>query len=282
MGNRLNRLNANLHHYGFYALLHIVILVVSVLLIVTISIDTFKNLAFYNQPKFMQAQFWVCILFLGDFFIEFFLAPRKGHYLATHWIFFLVSIPWLSIINHFGWHFSPHVQYVLQFIPLVRGGYALAIVVGWFTSNRATSLFWSYLITLLATVYFSSLAFYLFEHHVNPLVKDYYSALWWAFMDVTTVGSNIVAVTPVGRVLSVVLAALGMMMFPIFTVYVTDKIKKLNEDPSDSILNLSLNKTQQAVAAQAATAQASADSVAVSEENEAAAEANGGSGGGPS
>ena len=37
----------------------------------------------------------------------------------------------------------------------------------------------------------------------------------------TTVGSNIIAVTPTGRVLSVLLAALGMMMFPIFTVYVT-------------------------------------------------------------
>ena len=43
-------------------------------------------------------------------------------------------------------------------------------------------------------------------------------------MDVTTVGSNIVAVTGVGRVLSVLLAALGMMMFPIFTVYVTNVI----------------------------------------------------------
>lgn len=45
-------------------------------------------------------------------------------------------------------------------------------------------------------------------------------------MDVTTVGSNIIAVTVTGRVLSVLLAALGMMMFPIFTVYVTSLIQK--------------------------------------------------------
>jgi hypothetical protein len=45
-------------------------------------------------------------------------------------------------------------------------------------------------------------------------------------MDATTVGSNIVAVTPVGRLLSVILAALGMMMFPIFTAYITSKVKK--------------------------------------------------------
>ena len=75
---------------------------------------------------------------------------------------------------------------------------------------------------LLATVYFSSLLFFVIEHDVNPLVVHYTDALWWAFMDVTTVGSNIYAVTATGKILSVVLAALGMMMFPIFTVYVTN------------------------------------------------------------
>lgn len=64
----------------------------------------------------------------------------------------------------------------------------------------------------------------MYEHSVNPLVKDYSDALWWASMDVTTVGSNIDAMTTVGRILSVVLAALGMMMFPIFTVYITSLI----------------------------------------------------------
>lgn len=64
---------------------------------------------------------------------------------------------------------------------------------------------------------------------MNPLVVGYGDALWWAFMDVTTVGSNIIAVTVTGRVLSVVLAALGMMMFPIFTVYVTNLIQRSND-----------------------------------------------------
>lgn len=215
-----------LDKYHFFDILHILILIVSIYLVVVISIDTFHNLAFYKEPQFLYIQTWICLFFLADFFIEFLLSPTKGHYLATRWAFFLVSVPWLPLIHHFNFHFPKEIEYLIQFIPLIRGGYAMAFVVGWFTSNRATSLFWSYLITLLATVYFSSLAFYLFEHNVNPEVKDYYSALWWAFMDVTTVGSNIEAVTTVGRALSVLLAALGMMMFPIFTVYVTDNIKR--------------------------------------------------------
>ena len=112
-----------------------------------------------------------------------------------------------------GWTFSPEITYMLRFIPLVRGGYAMAIVVGWLTYNKASSLFVSYLTMLLATVYFASLAFFVMEHKVNPLVTGYGDALWWAFMDVTTVGSNIIAVTATGRVLSVLLAALGISAF---------------------------------------------------------------------
>ena len=125
------------------------------------------------------------------------------------------------------------MTYFLRFIPLVRSGWALAIVVGWLTSNRASGLFVSYLTMLLAMVYFSSLIFFVIEQKVNPEVKDYNDALWWAFMDVTTVGSNIIAITPTGRILSVLLAALGMMMFPIFTVYVTSLVQSANKKKED-------------------------------------------------
>lgn len=216
-----------------YSLLHIFVLLLSMFLVITISIDTFHNIAFWKQPRFMKVQFWICIFFLLDFFLEFILAEKKWHYLLTHFLFFLVSIPYLAIFHYFEWKFSPQVTYLIQYIPLLRGGYALAIVVGWFSYNRATGLFFTYLFTLVATVYFASLVFFMFEHHVNALVVDYQSALWWATMDVTTVGSNIEAVTPVGRVLSVCLAALGMMMFPIFTVYITNIIQQHNKIGSE-------------------------------------------------
>lgn len=211
---------------GIYGFLHIVILLLSLFLVVIISIDTFRNEAFYLEKRFNKFQFWICVVFLFDFFVEFFLAVDKWKYIRSRFFFFLVSIPYNSIISFYGWTFDPQVTYSLHYIPLIRGGYAMSIVVSWFTYNRATGLFISYLATLLFTIYFASLAFYVFEHHVNPLVKNYDDALWWAFMDATTVGSNIVAVTAVGRVLSVLLAALGMMMFPIFTVYVTNILTK--------------------------------------------------------
>lgn len=228
---------------GIYAALHIIILLLSLYLVLIISIDTFKNLMFYRQPEFRKEQTWICIVFLIDFFGELFLSDNKRHYLVTHFLFFIVAIPYESIIIHFGIHLDKQISYIISFIPLVRGGYAMAIVIGWFAHNRAAGLFLTYLATLISTVYFASLAFYLFEHPVNSLVKHYTDALWWASMDVTTVGSNITAVTPVGRVLSVLLAALGMMMFPIFTVYVSSIMRTHNRKTAEQAI-LSATTTQ--------------------------------------
>lgn len=213
-----------------YEILHLIVLVLSLFLVISISLDTFKGTAFYTQSSYLKVQFWICLWFLIDFFIEFFMSKEKLRYLKTHFVFFLVAIPYQSIIAYYGWTFSPEVTYFIRFIPLVRGGYVLSLVVGWFTDNRASSLFISYLTMLLATVYFSSLAFFVLEHPVNPGVKVYGDALWWAFMNVTTVGSDIVPVTVTGRILCVVLAALGMMMFPIFTVYITSIVTKKTKE----------------------------------------------------
>ena len=215
---------------GIYGVLHVIILLLSLFLVISISVDTFKGIPFYTQSLYMKVQLWICILFLFDFLLELFLSKDKLRYFSTHFIFLLVAIPYQNIIAYFGWTFSPEITYMLRFVPWVRGGYAIAIVVGWLTYNKASSLFVSYLTMLLATVYFASLAFFVLEHKVNPLVVGYGDALWWAFMDVTTVGSNIIAVTVTGRVLSVLLAALGMMMFPIFTVYMTSLIQKKNKE----------------------------------------------------
>ncbi len=222
----------SLHKSAIYAFLHIIILILSLFLIISISIDTYKGTQFYMQSSYMKVQLWICGWFLFSFFLELILTNHKWRYLGSHFIFFLISIPYLNIINYFGWTFSEETTYLIRFIPLVRGGYALAIVVGWLTYNKASSLFISYLTMLFATIYFASLAFYVLEHKVNPLVNGYGDALWWACMDVTTVGSNITAMTITGRVLSVLLAALGMMMFPIFTVYVTDLVQKANKRKS--------------------------------------------------
>ena len=103
------------------------------------------------------------------------------------------------------------------------------MVVGYFSSDKAISLITQYAVILLSIIYFSSLIFFYVEKDVNSNVNSYWDSLYWAFMNVDTVGSEITAVTPVGKVLAIVLALSGMMMLPLFTVYITAKVKEYNQ-----------------------------------------------------
>lgn len=206
--------------------LHILVLLLSAALIYMISVDSFRNLNFYQEPGFLKWQFWICMVFLAIYFIDFALSHNKWHYLWSQSIFLIVSIPYQALIDRFGIQIPDQLSYLIRYMPLIRGGYAMAYVVSWLTRNKATGLFFAYVITLLSTVYFCSLTFYMFELRVNPMVQDYADSLWWACMTVTTEGCDISAVTGTGRALSVLLALMGIILFPVFTVYVTDLIHR--------------------------------------------------------
>ena len=66
---------------GVYGVLHIIILLLSLFLVISISIDTFKNIPFYTQTSYKKIQLWICLFFLFDFVLEFFLSkhycPKK-------------------------------------------------------------------------------------------------------------------------------------------------------------------------------------------------------------
>ena len=77
---------------GIYGVLHVIILLLSLFLIVVISVDTFKNIPFMTQGSYLKIQFWICMFFIADFVLEFFLSKRKLYYLQTHFIFLIVSV----------------------------------------------------------------------------------------------------------------------------------------------------------------------------------------------
>lgn len=207
--------------------LHAVILILSVLLIVFISIDTFRHTPFLHNRAYMHFQFWVCIVFMADFFIEWPLAPDKRRYFRHRLLFLLLSIPWLNILNLLNLPLTETELYWVRFIPLARGVLAMSIVVGYISRNRITSVFASYTAVMLAFLYLGSLIFLYREHPVNPRVPDFGAALWWACMDATTTGCEIQPVTTAGKIVGMVLAGMGMVMFPLFTVYITNIARTL-------------------------------------------------------
>lgn len=201
----------------------------ALVLVLSISLEAFSGQVFVEGSIYAHIQLWVCVYFLLDFFLLMLLAPKKMRFLFRHFLLVLLSIPYLSLIDFFSLTFSHEVQYVLKFLPILRGGAALIVLVKMVVTNKITGLFVAYIVSFFSIVYFQTLIFFVFENGVNPLVHTYYDALWWASMTVTTVGSNIVPVTALGKVSTALLATCGMTVFPIFTVYITSLVQRMNQ-----------------------------------------------------
>lgn len=177
----------------------------------------------------MTFQFWVCLVFLFDFFLELLLAEDKKQYMKDRWFFLLISIPYLNLLQQYhGINLPADIMYYIRFIPLIRGGYSLSIVIGYVSRNRALSLMAQYVVILLTVVYISSLMFYYEEYNVNPDVKSYWDALYFTCTNVTTVGCYFPPVTAVGKIITVVLPLVSTLILPLFTVVVINSVKSFD------------------------------------------------------
>lgn len=226
-------------------IINIAVLISSILLVFALSYDILETGKYDpTSPITLKIQFWVCIVFLTDLFVRMWLAENHWRYLFRNILQLIISIPFLSIITNLDVTVNQELHYALSLMPIIRSGYGLVMLVRWFSNHRATSLLVSYLTVLTVLLYFSSLLFFIVEKGINSQVNTYWDALWWAGMDMTTVGSNIIAVTPIGKILSFIVAAAGVMMLPIFTVFITDKIqtiRKRDQEASNKLKQEKLN-----------------------------------------
>ena len=213
-----------------YALLNImntIVLILSILLIIWMSIDTFRGIPFLDNHPYMTFQFWVCVVFIIDFFVQYHYADNKKSFFKSRIFFLILSIPYLNIISQLHIHLGHEAIYFIRFIPLARGALAISIVMGYLSANRISSMFTSYAVLILMITYFCSLIFYQRESGVNPQVTSYWEALWWSAMNITTVGCSIEPTTLAGKVVGVILPICGMTIFPLFTVYLTNYVSGL-------------------------------------------------------
>lgn len=170
---------------------------------------------------FLAIQLIVCIVFLCDFFIRWAAAEHRSRFFWRNLFFLLLSIPYLNILAWSGVTPSHDWGMVVTLLPLLRAFLAMVIIVRWMVSGtKMRRLFAAYIFTVVVFTYISALVFFDYEVPVNTRLHGFGNALWWAWMNVTTVGAEIFPVTAIGKVFCVMLPSLGMMFFPIFTTYV--------------------------------------------------------------
>lgn len=203
--------------------MRILSLLAALVLIVALSVEIIggDNIADFS-PWYLGVQFAVCLVFIADFATNWSMSENRPRYFARNLIVLLLSIPYLNIIRWSGAEMTREWSMVVGMITLLRAFVAMYMVVRLLIEGNARQLFAAYIFTVVVFTYLSGLIFYDFEIHVNPHLEGFGNALWWAWMGVTTVGAAIFPVTVAGKTFAVLLPILGMMMFPIFTVYVTD------------------------------------------------------------
>lgn len=217
----------------FGTALHLMVLAAAVAMVIWVSRETLENKSFLADSRYMHFQFWVCILFLFDITVEWIMSPRKWEYICTHLLFIIVSIPYLNILEWADISVPPRIMYLIRLVPLFRAGYVLALVSKTFTSRRSLSMLWVYITWVGVSVYFAAMMFFVEEHYINPQVDTFWTSLWWAFLEMTTCGTNIPALTPTGKVLGVILSVEGLILFPVFTVYITNAVLRINKSRND-------------------------------------------------
>lgn len=208
-------------------------LLAGIVLLVAISWEIIAGDHIHFSRSYLLIQLIVCILFLCDFFVRWAAAERRNRFFWHNLLFLLLSIPWLNILQWSGTRMTHDWGVIVGLLPLLRAFLAMVIVVRWLVSdNRMRRLFAAYIFTVVVFTYISGLVFYDYEILVNPKLHGFGNALWWAWMNVTTVGAEIFPVTAIGKIFCVMLPSLGMMFFPIFTTYVLQEYthKKVTDE----------------------------------------------------
>lgn len=205
------------------------VVVLSLLLLTSISIEVFSDVPFLEESINFKVQLAICSYFIFDFFLFFLLAKDKWGFFKRYWFILVLSFPYLAIFNALSVPLSYEETFLIRFIPVLRGCVAITILILMVINKNANTLLFSYFALVFSVAYFLSLIFYIFERNVNPEVHTYGDVLWWGSMSVTTLGPDIIPITPIGKITTFVLAALGMTVFPIITVYINNKVMSFTE-----------------------------------------------------
>lgn len=182
--------------------------------LVLLVIDLVKGLT----PLLQSLSNLIWVIFILDFGLKFFLAPKKVSFLRNNWLTIIsLLVPALRILR------VARAFRVIRSLRAVRG-LRLVKVVG--SLNRGLNSLsasmrrrgFGYVLasTLLVTV-LGSVGMYAFENDVESGFKNYGEALWWTVMLLSSLGSEYWPQTLEGRILCFLLALFGLAVFGYFT-----------------------------------------------------------------
>ncbi len=196
-----------------------------------VSLVSMGAQTFYKQSP--ETYLWlnaldnfICVFFLADWFNKLFKSESKKQFLKWGWIDFLLSIP----ATPGAWAAYPHA---LRFARCSR---SLKYIVDFFSKHHQTNKFADCCIFCIAFIFFSAIAVFNCEKHVEGAnIKNMSDSIWWTMATITTIGyGDRFPVSDIGRVVGGIVMIGGVGLYASFTGFVVSKF--ITDDRIDKIL----------------------------------------------
>ena len=191
------------------------ILVLSIYVLAALFTQTVFPLPPETDLLIDRIDFFICFIFIYDFFLRLYRAPAKISFLKWNWIDLVSSIPMFDALR-WGRLFR-----VVRILRILRAFRSTKLLIHYLFRNRANSTFSAVALISLVLTIFSSIAILNFETEAESNIRSPGDALWWAFVTITTVGyGDKYPITYEGRIIAAVLMTAGVGLFGTFTGYV--------------------------------------------------------------
>ena len=161
--------------------------------------------------------------FCAEFLAKLALAPERTQYIRTAWLNLIVIVlaPPFLVPESFQLLRSLRAVRFIRLLRLVRASAAAVIAFRLVRRVLQHQRFHYVGAVAVATVILGAIGVHSVESGVNPNVKSFGDAIWWAVVTVTTVGyGDVSPVTTEGRLIAVLLMLTGIAVIGVFTATV--------------------------------------------------------------
>lgn len=209
--------------------LQVVTLLLSVYVLIALSIQSVFSLAPETNAFLDRIDFYVCLVFLADFFICLYRAPSKPAFLKWGWVDFISSIPMLDMFR------IGRVVRIIRIFRILRAFRSTKNLLNYLLRDRKTTSFAAVATISFMLIVFSSIAILQLETSPDANIKTPVDAFWWAYVTITTVGyGDKFPLSPEGRIVAAVLMTAGVGLFGTFTGFVASLFVEPQIKPEES------------------------------------------------
>ncbi|HEX3001174.1 MAG TPA: ion transporter [Methanoregula sp.] len=196
----------------------IFIILVSVLSVVNLIITWIPGIDSDALHVLQVINFFLTIIFLGDFLFRFFTATSKSQYFIHNWGWadLLASIPAMRILRLFR---------IFKAYRLLHK-YGASNILRKLKKHRAESVL--YIVIFLVIIVIESGAFLvLMAERADPgaNIQTASDAMWWVYVTIATVGyGDRYPVTGAGRIVGVMVMTMGVALFGTLAGFIANKL----------------------------------------------------------